>query len=251
MRHIGKPVPIFRTPALVDGQLTYFGPAQFIGRWIAVYFLPYAGIVKPNFLGHDADCLDQIDTTLLFVSSGTNPLHRIWLEHPTTSRTPLLYDPLSRRCRAFRVGLTQTPVRCQTFLIDCAGLLRFHLTQDFTDRGLAALQEILTLKQLHDSGKEPAARWEHHATHEVLMASSENLLNEGYGIENGSMHVSPLQLKCIVSPIDEPSKTIEHGPLTPKRQHHGRDHVSQRASEANLCGWGTRHFTYGPITLHF
>lgn len=66
MRHIGKPVPIFRTPALVDGQLTYFGPAQFIGRWIAVYFLPYAGIVKPNFLGHDADCPDQIDTTLLF-----------------------------------------------------------------------------------------------------------------------------------------------------------------------------------------
>lgn len=172
MIRIGAPSLNFRAPAFVNGQLTYLGSMQFIGRWTALCFLPYVGIVEPDFLDQQADHLDQIDTTLLIVSSGTRPLHRVWLDRPTTPRTPLLYDPLGRLHRAFGVAVAQTPVRCQTFLIDRAGLLRFHLIHDFTERGLAALQEILTMSQLQDSGKESAARSEHHATHEAMTASS-------------------------------------------------------------------------------
>jgi alkyl hydroperoxide reductase subunit AhpC len=108
--------------------------------------------VEPDFLDHQADRLDRIDTTLLIVSSGTRPLHRVWLDRPTPSGTPLLYDPLSRLHRAFGVAPAQTQVRCQTFLIDRAGLLRFHLIHDFTDLGLSALQEIVTLSQSQDTG---------------------------------------------------------------------------------------------------
>jgi alkyl hydroperoxide reductase subunit AhpC len=152
MEKIGKPTPSFRAPALVDGQLTYLGSTQFIGRWTALCFLPYVGIVEPDFLDHQADSLDRIDTTLLIVSSGTRPLHRVWLDRPTKPRTPLLYDPLGRLHRAFGVAPAQTPVRCQTFLIDRAGLLRFHLIHDFTERGLSALQEIVTRSQSQDTG---------------------------------------------------------------------------------------------------
>jgi len=151
MQYIGKPAPIFRAPALVDGQFTYLGSMQFIGRWIAVCFLPYVGIVKPDFLDHHAAHLDQINTTHLIVSSGTRPLHRIWLDCPTTLNAPLLYGPLSRLHHTFRVALTQTPVRCQTFLINRVGLLRFHLIHDLTDYGLCALQEIVTLGQSQDT----------------------------------------------------------------------------------------------------
>ena len=152
MQHIGKPAPSFRAPALVAGTLIYLDSTQFAGRWMALCFLPYVGIVKPNFLDHQANNLDRIDTTLLIVSSGTRPLHRVWLDHPTTPCTPLLYDPLSRLHWSFGVPPAQIPVRCQTFLIDRAGLLRFHLIHGFTDRGLSALQEIVTLSQSQDSG---------------------------------------------------------------------------------------------------
>lgn len=151
MKRIGAPAPSFRASALVAGQLTYLGSTQFAGRWTALCFLPYVGIVEPDFLDHQADHLDRIGTTLLIVSSGTRPLHRMWLDRPTTARTPLLYDPLCRLHRSFGVPPAQIPVRCQTFLIDRAGLLRFHLIHDFTERGLSALQEIVTLSQSQDT----------------------------------------------------------------------------------------------------
>ncbi|MBI4002943.1 MAG: hypothetical protein HY348_14330 [Nitrospira defluvii] len=152
MLEIGKPSPGFRVPALVAGTLIYLDSTQFIGRWTALCFLPYVGIVEPDFLHHQTDRLDRIDTTLLIVSSGTRPLHRIWIDRPTKPRTPLLYDPLSRLHRSFGVAPAQIPVRCQTFLIDRAGVLRFHLVHDFTDRGLGALHEIVTLSQSQDTG---------------------------------------------------------------------------------------------------
>jgi alkyl hydroperoxide reductase subunit AhpC len=151
MEKIGKPSPSFRAPALVAGTLTYLGSTQFIGHWTALCFLPYVGIVEPDFLDHQADHLDRIDTTLLIVSSGTRPLHRLWLDRPATARTPLLYDPLCRLHRSFGVPPAQIPVRCQTFLIDRAGILRFHLVHDFTKRGLGALHEIVTLSQSQDT----------------------------------------------------------------------------------------------------
>ena len=116
MQHIGKPAPSFRAPALVAGTLTYLGSTQFAGRWTALCFLPYVGIVESDFLDHQADRLDRIGTTLLIVSSGTRPLHPMWLNRPTTPRTPLLYDPLCGLHRAFGVAPAQTQVRCQTFL---------------------------------------------------------------------------------------------------------------------------------------
>jgi hypothetical protein len=110
MQEIGMPTPNFRVPALVDGQLTYLGSTQFIGRWTAVCFLPYVGNVKSEFIDHQAYHLDRIDTTLLIFSSGTRLLHRVWLDRPTRSGTPLLYDPLSRLHRAFGVASAQTQV---------------------------------------------------------------------------------------------------------------------------------------------
>ena len=168
MQHIGKPAPSFLAPTLVAGTLTYLDSTQFAGRWMALCFLPYMGIVKPNFLDHQTDNLDRIDTTLLIVSSGTRPLHRVWLDHPTTPRTPLLYDPLSRLHWSFDAPPAQIPVRCQTFLIDRAGLLRFHLIHDFTDRGLSALQEIVTLSQSQDTGGVAATNTIADAREEVM-----------------------------------------------------------------------------------
>jgi|CXWL01.1.fsa_nt_gi alkyl hydroperoxide reductase subunit AhpC len=168
MKRIGTPSLNFRAPALVNGQLTYLGSMQFIGHWTALCFLPYVGIVEPDFLDHQADRFDRLDTTLLIISSGTRPLHRVWLDRPTTPRTPLLYDPLGRLHRAFGVAPAQIPVRCQTFLIDRDALLRFHLIHDFTDRGLDALHEIVMLSQAQSSGGPTMAHGENEATREAI-----------------------------------------------------------------------------------
>jgi alkyl hydroperoxide reductase subunit AhpC len=170
MKRIGTPSLNFRAPALVAGTLTYLGSTQFIGRWTALCFLPYVGIVEPDFLDHQADNLDRIDTTLLIVSSGTRPLHRVWLDRPRKPRTPLLYDPLSRLHRSFGVAPAQIPVRCQTFLIDHAGILRFHLVHDFTDRGLGALHEIVTLSQAQNTGGLAVSRLEAGTRQETVNA---------------------------------------------------------------------------------
>lgn len=147
MTRIGNPLPGFRAPALIDGRLAYLDSTQYAGRWMALCFLPYVGIVKPDFIDRQATDLDRLDTTLLIVSSGTRPLHRVWLDRQQPPRTPLLYDPLSRLHRTFGVAPARIPVRCQTFLIDGAGILRFHLIHDFTERGLAALEEMLAMYQ--------------------------------------------------------------------------------------------------------
>lgn len=169
MKRIGAPSLNFRAPALVAGTLTYLGSTQFTGRWTALCFLPYVGIVEPDFLDHQANHLDRIDTTLLIVSSGARPLHRVWIDRPPKPRTPLLYDPLSRLHRSFGVAVAQMPVRCQTFLIDRSGILRFHLIHDFTDRGLGALHEIVTLSQAQDTSR--------FATRDTVADTREEVMN--------------------------------------------------------------------------
>jgi alkyl hydroperoxide reductase subunit AhpC len=129
---------------LIEGRLVLLDSTQFAGRMVALCFLPYVSIVDPDFLDRQADDLDGIGTTLLIVSSGTRPLHRVWMDRQAKPCTPLLYDPLRRLHRAFGVPPVRMPVRCQTFLIDCWGFLRFHVIHDFTDRGLTLLQETLT-----------------------------------------------------------------------------------------------------------
>lgn len=168
MVHIGKSAPSFRAPALVSGTLSYLDSTQFAGRWTTLCFLPYVGIVEPEFLDQQATNLDRIDTTLLIVSSGTRPLHRMWIGDTAKPRLPLLTDPLGRLHRSFGVTAAQLPARCQTFLIDRAGLLRFHLVHDFTDRGLGALHEIVTLSHAQDTGHVAARNTIADAREEVM-----------------------------------------------------------------------------------
>ena len=76
MKRIGAPSLNFLIPALVHGQLASLDAKQFADRWRALRFLPLWRTGGTALLDHQADGLDQIDTTLLVVSSGARPLHR-------------------------------------------------------------------------------------------------------------------------------------------------------------------------------
>ena len=80
MRRNGMYVLDFQAPALVGRQLPYLRATQFAGQLVALYFLPYAGIVAIETLDHQAERFQRIDATLLIVSSSTHPFHRMWIE---------------------------------------------------------------------------------------------------------------------------------------------------------------------------
>lgn len=160
----------FRVPALAEKELIYLDSKQFAGRWVALSFLPNLGLMESAFLDHQAEIFGQIDTALLMVSSGARPLHR-WLNCPMKPRVPLLADPLGRLHRSFGVTVAHLPARCHTFLIDRAGILRFHLIHDFTDRGLSALHEIVTLSQAQETGRVTARDTIADTREEVLKSS--------------------------------------------------------------------------------
>ncbi len=152
MREIGKISPGFRVPALVEGQFTYLDSKRYVGRWQALCFLPYPSLLDPACLDGQATLFEQLDTTLLIVNSGTRPLPLLWINCPVKPRTPVLADPLGRLHRFYGVTVAQMPARCHTFLVDRAGTLRLHLIHDFTDHGLSAVQEMVTLSQAQDTG---------------------------------------------------------------------------------------------------
>jgi hypothetical protein len=60
--------------------------------------------------------------------------------------------PLFRLHRAFGVAPFRVPVEMQTFLIDRAGILRFHLIHDFAVRTMTALRDVILLSQAQGPG---------------------------------------------------------------------------------------------------
>lgn len=144
MRQIGDRAPRFRVPALANGHLSdYFDSVLFRGRWVALSFLPYVGVIDITFFNRQAETFKQIDTVLLIVNSGSRPLHRLWIGCAEKPRIALLADPLGRLHRSFGITAIPPHAKCRTFLIDSEGILRLHVSHDFNEAGLSALREVI------------------------------------------------------------------------------------------------------------
>lgn len=149
MKRNGMYVLNFQSPALVGGRLTYLHGEQFAGRVVALCFLPYAGILSADAIDRHAARFQQIGATLLIVSSGARPLHRLWIDQSEKPWTPVLADPCGRLQRSFSVAVTHFAPRCHTFVIDRGGILRLRMSHDFVDGDLDTLCKIVGLSQSH------------------------------------------------------------------------------------------------------
>jgi len=85
----------FQAPALMGEQLTYLRGRQFMGHVVVLCFLPYAGLLSVGAMDRHAARFLEIDATLLIVSSGGRPLHRLWIDQSPPS-IPVLADPCGR-----------------------------------------------------------------------------------------------------------------------------------------------------------
>ncbi len=132
----------FNAPGLDGGQLIYLRGKHLVGRLIILCFLPDAGL-RAGEIDHHAHRFQKVDATLVIVSSGVPPLHRLWVDRPAQPSTIVLADPCGRLHRLFGVRFTETSPRCQTFVIDREGTLRLRLTHNFVGRDLETLRTMI------------------------------------------------------------------------------------------------------------
>jgi alkyl hydroperoxide reductase subunit AhpC len=146
MKRNGMYVLHFNVPAIVGRQLIYLRGKQFLGRVTALCFLPYAGLLSTEEIDNHAEQFEAVDTTLVIVSSGARPLHRLWADEPAQPRTAVLGDLCGRLHRLFGVKMSESSAWCHTFIIDGEGILRLRLTHHFVERDLDRLRQMMAKK---------------------------------------------------------------------------------------------------------
>jgi len=151
---IGRPSPPFRLPALVEGTLTYLDSARFKGRCVALCFLPPLGLLESAVLERYSPIFDQQKADLLGIVPENAFFSGTWHRWIWPNGLILLSDPLGRLSRSFGVSHRPAPSRCQSFVIDPEGILRYHLVHDLNGRGMRALLEILKATASASHGQE-------------------------------------------------------------------------------------------------
>jgi len=72
MEHIGEKALTFRSPAVVNGELSYLKLEQYRGQWVAVSFVPCLGRIEAGLLDRYSTDVELLGATLLLVSA--NPI---------------------------------------------------------------------------------------------------------------------------------------------------------------------------------
>jgi len=155
MKRNGMHALDFQGPALVEGQLTYLRGARYVNKVVALCFLPYVDLLSAGEIDRHAARFGEVGATLLIVSSGVHPLHRLWIGQPFKPYTTIFTDINGRLHRSFSVAATERSARCHTFMIDRRGILRLRVTHDFVEEDLAALRKIVGLTHIYRASAEP------------------------------------------------------------------------------------------------
>ena len=147
MKRIGDPALTFRFPVIIDGGLASIDPAQLLGQWVALCFLPHLGGVEIDLLDRQGQAMEDLGALLLVVSLETQALQREECLRIGAVHFTLLGDPLRRLRRLYGGVTTQLWGRAQTFLIDPEGRLRFPLVHSLSEQGMGVLTESLQAHQ--------------------------------------------------------------------------------------------------------
>lgn len=136
-------IPRMRVPALLKGQMILFDSTSLQGHWSIIARLPPFEFGEAIFLNQFQRTVQKDGAMLL----GLWPFGELFLDARLPKakilRIPLLADPLQRLRRV--LGLAEKPFtnRCQSYVIDPQGVIRYHLVHQLNWRGLSFLIEIL------------------------------------------------------------------------------------------------------------
>jgi len=141
--------PAFSSTGLgIGGALIQIDSTRFLGQYCTVSFLPPYGLLECVLLQLQAGKFEGNNTVLLGVMTEpalfSGPWHRIMSPNGLVA----VGDLLGRLARSFGVVRRPAPTKCQSFVIDPEGIVRYHLAHDLNQRGVAALLEILKASQV-------------------------------------------------------------------------------------------------------
>lgn len=153
MRRIGTKALTFRFPALTGRRMTYLVPDEFDGRWVVLSFVQSLGDHESRVWNRQGKELAAHGATLLVVPSemrevqwkrlsGIGPLHFAVAGDQLRRLQRLYGDPIAESAES-----AESDGRARTFLIDPAGVLRFHLVHSLTKQGMEVLKELLRAHQ--------------------------------------------------------------------------------------------------------
>lgn len=137
-------IPRMRTPALLKGQCLLFDLAGLEGRWGIICDLPRIEFCEAISLNGYYRTFEQAGAMLLGLLPFTDPFVESHLPKIKILNIPLLADPLGRLHRVLGISKTSMSDKCQSFIYDPNGVVRYHLVHGLHWRGMSFLGEILT-----------------------------------------------------------------------------------------------------------
>jgi hypothetical protein len=132
-----------RVPALLKGKLILLDLGSLQGRWGMVCCLPPFEFGEAVFLNQYHRTVQKEGAVLLGMLSSADPILDLRLPKAKALGIPLLADPLRRLHRIFGLPGRPSANRCQSFIFDSQGVIRYHLVHLLNWRGLSFLLEIL------------------------------------------------------------------------------------------------------------
>ena len=136
-------IPRMRVPALLKGKFILLDLGSLQGRWGMVCCLPQFDFGEAVFLNQYHRTVQKEGAVLLGMLSSADPILDPRLPKAKALGIPLLADPLRRLHRIFGLPGRPSANRCQSFIFDSRGVIRYHLVHLLNWRGMSFLLEIL------------------------------------------------------------------------------------------------------------
>lgn len=142
MKHVGERALTFRLAAVDEKGLTLIEPQDFLGRWVVLSFV--AGLEGSDAVlwKEQGRHMKALGATLLLVPLEGKALHETECR-PSGEHFTIVGDPLGRLERLYGARALLSAGTARTFLIDPAGILRFHILHSVSGRGMGLISELL------------------------------------------------------------------------------------------------------------
>lgn len=136
-------VPRMRVPTLLKGSVIWLDLRNLQEKWGIVCCLPPFDFGEAVFLNQYQRRVQKEGALLLGLLPSADPMLDPRLPKTKALGIPLLADPLQRLHRT--LGLLGRPSadRCQSFVFDPQGVIRYHLVHRLNWQGMSFLVEIL------------------------------------------------------------------------------------------------------------
>ena len=136
-------IPRMRVPALLKGNLILLDLGNLRGKWGIVCCLPPFDFGEAVFLNQYHRAIQKEGAVLLGMLSCGGPILDPNLPKARALGISLLADPLRRLHRILGLSGKSFSNRCQSFIFDPQGVMRYHLVHRLNWRGMSFLLEIL------------------------------------------------------------------------------------------------------------